>query len=108
MKKRLRPNAPWKFLVGGEVGRYSLMKKRLRRHQRAGMPRRQTLVGRYSLMKKRLRLRQIEQYPNPEYCVGRYSLMKKRLRPDTAASRRDDPMSWKVFADEEAIETDNS
>src|ERR1017187_5867137 len=107
MKKRLRLNHTlWRTAPPMLAGSYSLMKKRLRLRHVDGRPVRLHIAGSYSLMKKRLRL-------EPGNCVaaqvlyaGSYSLMKKRLRPGTGKRAKRGGLGRKLFADEEAIETD--
>src|ERR1039457_6122772 len=105
MKKRLR-----RQLVrvsryhSGTAGKYSLMKKRLRLKMislRAII----RIAGKYSLMKKRLRQKRVSQEPPNTLPAGKYSLMKKRLRRKPSMFVEHPYCRRKVFADEEAIET---
>src|ERR1017187_1154601 len=132
MKKRLRLNHTlWRTAPPMLAGSYSLMKKRLRLRHVDGRPVRLHIAGSYSLMKKRLRLHGLEP-PRREFLVagsyslmkkrlrlepgncvaaqvlyaGSYSLMKKRLRPGTGKRAKRGGLGRKLFADEEAIETD--
>ena len=65
-----------------------------------------TSAGSYSLMKKRLRLSRFRHDFLLGHYAGSYSLMKKRLRRNSTAERIREHIGRKLFADEEAIETD--